>query len=93
MADDLHFNRSTLGLIFATFSWMSGMLGPVVTVCVDKRGVRFTLVLGSTIAALGAVLMATFVHTEVQAVAVFGVMMGLGFSIGGPLAAQAGIVR
>ncbi len=93
MADDLHFNRSTLGLIFAIFAWMSGMLGPVVAVCVDKLGVRFTLVLGSTIAALGAVLMATFVHTEVQAIAVFGVMMGLGFSVAGPLAAQAGIVR
>ena len=93
MAEDLHFNRSALGLVFAVFSWMTGMLGPVVAVCVDKRGVRFTLVLGSLISASGAVLMATFVHTEWQAVAVFGVMMGLGFSVAGPLAAQVGTVR
>lgn len=52
MAADLHFSRSTLGLVFATFSWMTGMLGPLVAVCVNRKGVRFTLVLGSVWPAL-----------------------------------------
>jgi len=93
MAANLHLDRSTLGLIYAVFSWMTGMLGPVVAIVVNKKGVRFTLTCGSMMIVLGAVLMASVVHNVWQAIAVFGVLTGLAFTASGPLAAQAGIVR
>jgi len=93
MGTDLHFDRSTLGLIYGVFYWMMGMLGPVVAVIVNKKGVRFTLTAGSLMVVAGAILMATLVHNRWQAVAVFGILIGLAYTASGPLAAQAGIVR
>src|SRR5208283_3795472 len=93
MAADLHLSRSTLGLSFAVFQWMAGIPALLVAMCVNRKGVRFTLTLGSLLLVLGAVVMALFVRTGAQAVLAFGVIIGLGVITGGPLASQAGISR
>ena len=91
MAADLHLDRKTLGLIFSIYFIMSGLPGPLVAVCVNKFGTRATLVLGSLILLAGCLLMALAVNTGLQAVIVFGLIIGTGVVTGGPLAAQASV--
>ena len=93
MASDLHLSRTTVGLAFAVFTCMAGLLAPLVAFIVNKKGVRFTLLLGSLCLLMGSILMALFVHTGAQLVAVFGVLIGLGGITGGLLPAVAGISR
>jgi MFS family permease len=93
MASDLHLSRTAVGLAFAIFTWMSGLLAPLVALIVNKKGVQFTLLLGSLFVLAGSIFMALFVHTGAQLVAVFGVLIGLGAVTGGLLAATAGISR
>ena len=93
MASDLHLSRTTVGLAFAIFTWMTGLPGPLVALIVNKKGVRFTLLLGSLFLLAGSIFMALFAHTGAQLVGVFGVVIGLGVIAGGQLAALAGISR
>ncbi len=93
MAVDLHFSRSTLGFAFAVFQWMSGLPGPLMALVINKKGVRFTLLLGSLLLVAGSILMAQFVHTGAGVVIAFGLVLGLGFIMGGPMAAEPCIAR
>lgn len=93
VAVDLHLSRSSLGTAFAIFSWVSGLPAPLVALCVNKKGIRFTILLGSLLLLAGALAMALFVHTALQLIIVFGVVIGAGLVTGGPLAAQTGITR
>ena len=93
MAADLHFDRSTLGVAFGIFQWMIGLPGPLVALSVHKKGVRFTLVLGTSLVVIGALTMALFVHTRVQLYIVFGIMIALGAITGGAIAAQTALAR
>ncbi len=93
MASDLHLSRTTVGLAFAIFTWVVGLLAPFVALLVNKKGVRFTLLLGSLLLMAGCIFMALFVHTGAQLIAVFGVLIGLGAITGGLLPAVAGINR
>ena len=93
MAAALHLSRGMLGLSFAVFYWMSGLPAPLVAFSVNKKGVRFTLVVGSLLVTAGSIWMARFVHTGAQVVVAFSIVIGLGFVLGGPLTAQAGITR
>ena len=91
MVTDLGLDRRTLGLMFSVYMLMSGLPGPLVAICINRMGVRYTLVLGSLFLISGALTMALFVSTGPQAVLVFGVMIGHGVVTGGPLAAQTGV--
>ena len=93
MAADLHFDRSMLGTAYAIFQLMTGVPGPLVAYSVNKKGVRFTLIAGCVLVLLGSVMMALFVHTAVQVLIIFGLIIGLGAFTGGPLAAQTGIAQ
>lgn len=93
MAADLHFNRSTLGTAFAIFQWMIGLPGPLVAMCVNRKGVRFTVRAGAILVFAGALLMALFVHTAWQFEAAFGFLIGGGVIAAGPLPTQTGISR
>ena len=93
MVAALHFDRRTLGIIFAVFYWMHGMPGPLVAFCVNKKGARFTLILGGLLLCLGAFAMALLVLSSVQIAIVFGVIIGLGTSAGGMLPAQSVMAR
>jgi OFA family oxalate/formate antiporter-like MFS transporter len=93
MASDLHLSRTTVGLAFSVFTAITGLLAPLVAVVINKKGVRFTLLLGGLLLVAGCVFMALFVHTGAQLIGVFGVLIGLGGITGGLLPALAGISR
>jgi len=90
MVTDLGLDRRTLGLMVSVYMMMSGLPGPLVAMYVNRFGVRSTLVTGSAILMLGALGMATFVDSGIEAVVVFGFLVGLGVMSGGALAAQTG---
>lgn len=93
MARDLHLDRTMLGLAFSIYMAMVGLPGPAVAAIVNKIGVRFTLLIGSCAAMLGALSMALFVHTGWQAVVSFGILIGFGSCAGGAIAEQQGIAQ
>jgi MFS family permease len=93
MISDLDLNRQALGGIFSLFTIMSGIPGPLVAVCVNRLGVRFTMISGSLLVAAGSVLMATVVSSGLVAALAFGIVVGFGVAMGGIISAQAGLVR
>ena len=90
MVADLALDRRTLGLMVSAYMMMSGLPGPLVAMFVNRYGVRTTLVCGSGVLMLGALGMATFVNSGMEAVIVFGFVVGFGVVSGGALAAQTG---
>lgn len=93
MAADLGLDRRTLGLLFSGYMVMSGLPGPVVAMSVNRLGVRVTLVIGSLILVLGALLMALVVSNGIVAGLVFGLLIGSGVATGAALASQSGLAR
>lgn len=93
MATGLRFDRGTLGFGFAVCQWMTGLPGPLVALCVNRVGVRFTLALGTGFALAGALLMALWVHTGIQYELVFGVIVGAGIVTAGPIPTQSCVAR
>jgi MFS family permease len=93
MAADLHMDRAALGAAYGLFQWMVGLPAPLVAICINKKGVRFTMALGCVGVMAGALLMAFAVRTTLEVNLVFGVLIGLSALSGGILGAQAGIGR
>jgi MFS family permease len=93
MAADLHMDRAALGLAYGLFQWMVGLPAPLIAICINKKSVRFTMVMGCLTVAAGALLMAFVVRATWQVNLVFGLIIGLGTLSGGILAAQAGISK
>jgi MFS family permease len=93
MMRDLNLDRKTLGFLFSLFSLMSGLPGPLVAVCVERFGIRITLVLGSLSVAAGSLLMATVVRSGLHAAIAFGVFVGVGVAMGGVISTQAGLTK
>jgi MFS family permease len=93
MMQDLHLDRKTLGLLVSLFTIMSGLPGPLVAFCVNRFGVRRTLVGGSFLIVAGSVCMATVVHNGLHAALAFGVLVGTGVAAGGMIGAQSGLAR
>jgi MFS family permease len=93
MAADLHMDRAALGAAYGLFQWMVGLPAPLVAICINKKGVRFTMALGCVGVMAGALLMAFVVRTTLEVNLVFGVLIGLSALSGGVLGAQAGIGR
>ncbi len=91
MAESLNMDRSILGLGFTFILLFSGLPGPLIALCLNKKGVRFTLVLGSLIIIIGALLMALVVTEGWQYVIVFGIIVGTGVGFGGGMAVQTGV--
>jgi len=93
MAPSLHLDRGALGLLFSAYMVMSGLPGPLVAVAVNRMGVRRTLMLGSLLLIVGALLMGTVVNSFGFALIAFGLFVGAGVATGAALAAQAGLAR
>jgi MFS family permease len=91
MAADLHFDRRTLGLSFAIFQWVAALPGPLVALCVNRKGIRFTLALGSLLLVLGSLLMSLVVHSSLQVEIVFGGIIGAGAAAGGFVGTLSGV--
>ena len=91
MVTDLGIDRSALGLGFTVFLLSMGLSAPIVGHFVSRFGVRLTLVWGSILLTVAALLMA-FVTTEIwHYLLFFGVLNGIGMGAGGILPIQAGI--
>jgi MFS family permease len=93
MAADLAMDRTLLGLAFTVFAMCSGLPTPFVALLVNRAGVRSALVAGSLVVASGAICMAVLVVSAQQAVLVFGVVIGLGVALAGPLPAQVSVAQ
>ena len=93
MAADLHLDRAMLGLAYSTYLMMSGLPAPLVALCVNRKGIRFTLLLGGTLVIVGALLMAFVVSSGWGAVVCFGLIVGAGVATGGALPTQTGVAR
>lgn len=91
MAESLKLDRKMLGLTYTVYMIMSGLPGPLVAVCVNRWGIRATLVAGSLIVVSGALAMALLVNSGLMAVVIFGLIIGTGVVTGGALPAQAGV--
>src|ERR1700730_2075548 len=64
MAEQLHFDRTLLALPFSVYLIMSGLPGPLVAMLVNRKGLRFTMILGGLIMIAGTVGMATMVSGQ-----------------------------
>src|SRR6267378_5094464 len=93
MAKALDLHRETLGNMFSVYMIMSGLPGPLVALSVNHFGVRKTLVLGSALTIVGALLMATVVTSGLGAMLCFGLLVGTGVATGSAMASQAGLAR
>jgi MFS family permease len=72
---------------------MSGLPGQLVAMSVNHFGVRKTLLLGSALTIVGALLMATVVTSGLAAMLCHGLLVGAGVATGGAMASQAGLAR
>jgi MFS family permease len=88
MSKTLGLNRETLGWVFSAYMVMSGLPGPLVAIGINRLGSRRTLMIGSALIIIGAVLMATCVSVWWQAALVFGLLVGGGVVTGAALASQ-----
>jgi MFS transporter, OFA family, oxalate/formate antiporter len=93
MAKAMHWNRKELGLAFSVFSLMAGLPGPLVARSINKFGIRFTLVFGTLLSSLGALLMALVVRSAFGAIIVFGIVVGAGVAMAGTIGPQVGMAR
>lgn len=93
MVEDLNLSRQSLGGIFSLYTILSGLPGPLAALCVGRFGVRRTMFAGSLLVLAGTFLMATLVHSGLQAALAFGVVVGIGVAMGGVVGAQAGIAK
>jgi MFS family permease len=93
MADELGFNRATLGTAFAVFMLMTGLPGPLTAKLIDAAGIRWTLVTGNLMLLIGAVAMATVATSPFLLILFAGVIIGSSSAIGGPISIQASVTR
>jgi MFS family permease len=93
MAVDLHLNRQMVGLPYSVYMLMSGLPGPIAALCVNRRGIRFTIVLGGALVIAGSLIMALWVSSGLGAVLAYGVVVGGGVAIGCVVATQTGVAR
>ncbi len=93
MAIDLHLSRQMVGLPYSVYILMSGLPGPIAALCVNRRGIRFTIVLGGMLVIAGSLGMALLVSSGMGAVLAYGVLVGSGVAIGGVVPTQTGVAR
>jgi len=93
MAKAVGLQRETLGNMYSVYMIMSGLPGPLVAISVNRFGVRKTLLLGSSLIVMGALLMATVVTSGLGAMLCSGLLVGTGVATGAALASQTGLAR
>ena len=88
---DLGFSRGTLGAGVTVYQICGSVAAPLVTWVINKKGIRFSMVVGSAVVLLSCGLLALFVSDGMQYVAVYGVLSGLGMALAGMLPLQVGV--
>lgn len=89
MAQDMHFDRSVLGLAFTFLIFSQGLAAPIVALGVNRVGIRLTMCVGSIVVAIGAIVLGHLVARPWQYVLVYGLVIGLGGGLGSHVPAQA----
>lgn len=85
MTDALGMSRGVLGAGFALFTFFQGASGVLVLLCINRRGVRVTLLVGALLIICGALLMRLAVTSSWQYVITYGLVLGLGVGFGAVL--------
>jgi len=88
MAKDLGLSRGTLGLGSTVFVLCIALTAPLVARMVNSFGARTTLSTGSSLVALGSILLATWASRGWHFVLGYGFLLGAGCSFGSMVAAQ-----
>ncbi|MDY0012053.1 MAG: MFS transporter [Rhodocyclaceae bacterium] len=88
MAVEMNLDRKSLGLAFATYGLCIGLVVPLVGYWVTRWGARRALAGGALSSAIGALAMATLVNDMTGVLIAYGLVMGIGSSLGGLLPAQ-----
>jgi MFS family permease len=91
MIKELGIDRTTLGLGFTLMSLFMGLPAGLIAFCINKKGIRLTLFIGSLILVLGTVLMALAVSRGWHYVLIFGIILGAGIGFGSVMPVQTGI--
>lgn len=91
MSAELGLNRSTLGLGFALFTIALGLSSPLVGMLVVRIGTRKTLLYGCTILVAGTLLMTFAVSAAWHYALYFGVIIGVGVSMGSVIPIQSSL--
>mgnify|MGYP006077449095 CR=1 FL=1 len=89
MVADMKLDRSILGLLVSANMIVTGLTAPLFGGIVGRVGARLTLIFGSGVLIVGSLVMAFLVHGPYQAIAAFGLIIGLAMSAGGFVANQA----
>jgi cyanate permease len=91
MAQEMPIDKTTIGLGFSLLTIVWGLSGPATAALLNRRGLRFTVVLGTLIIGAGAAAIGTVVHDVRTFVALFGGVIGLGIGVASNLPAQTGV--
>lgn len=89
MVSSMHLDRSMLGLLVSANMLITGATAPLMGGAVGRFGARKVLIAGSMLLIVGSLTMAFLVHGPYQAIAAFGLFVGLAMSAGGFVANQA----
>src|SRR5690606_20931574 len=81
MGKSLQLDKTTIGLGFSMLSLVCGFSGPLTALLLNRIGVRYTIVIGAAIIALGSLALATIVQTGWMFIAMFGVVNGVGVGL------------
>ena len=93
MVEAMYWNRGTASIGHSIAFLMLGLFYPVTAWLISKKGVRKTITIGLSIM-LAGLLMIIFLVTEVwQWIAVWGVVIGLSFSLTGPICGQTLVIH
>lgn len=91
MAETLKMNKSILGLGFTIFGFALGFASPLVAVCVNRIGIRWTIFSGAFAITIGTLLMAFAISNAWQFVVTFGIIIGLGVAFSSVIPVQTGV--
>ncbi len=89
MMTSMHADRSLLGLMVSINMIVTGITAPLTGAIVSRLGARLTMIVGSGLLVIGALVMNFLVTDAMQAVLVFGLMIGLSMSAAGFVSCQA----
>ena len=81
MLNELHLTRAATSLPFSLAKLESALIGPIAGYLIDRFDIRMMMVLGTTMAGLGFVLLA-FTHSYVTFLLVFTCLLASGFQVG-----------
>ncbi|MBE6032669.1 MAG: MFS transporter [Clostridiales bacterium] len=86
---DVAMNRSMIGLGFTIFVLAQGLPGPLIGQLIAKKGAKLSYIISGIAVAVTGVLLANFIGVSTIAyLALFGVVLSVGSTMGGQLATQ-----